>query len=81
MEPSRLPTPSPIARGGLPTTNEIVEAKGRASQDIKDVLRDKNARVGISFSGCGFLGVYHFGVIDCFRKNARVGLFKFSCTH
>jgi len=48
-----------------------VEAKDRTSRDIKDVLKDQNARVGISFSGCGFLGVYHFGVIECFRKNAR----------
>jgi len=72
MEPSGLPTPSRVSSGTLPTTlNAIVEAKDRASRDIRDVLKDKNARVGISFSGCGFLGVYHFGVIDCFRKNAK----------
>lgn len=26
----------------------------------------------LSFSGCGFLGTYHFGVMICFQKNAKV---------
>lgn len=28
-----------------------------------------SAEVALSFSGCGFLGTYHFGVISCFIRN------------
>jgi len=29
------------------------------------------ARFALSFSGCGFLGCYHFGVVNCFQKNGK----------
>lgn len=37
-----------------------------------DSLSLSNRYIGISLSGCGFLGSYHFGVSICFKKNAKV---------
>lgn len=34
-----------------------------------DISR-KNAKMNLSFAGCGFLGIYHVGVACCFRKYA-----------
>nr|CAH7734812.1 unnamed protein product [Callosobruchus chinensis] len=31
---------------------------------------DCEPRINISFAGCGFLGIYHVGVVCCFRKYA-----------
>lgn len=36
------------------------------------------ARFALSFSGCGFLGCYHFGVVNCFHKNGKVSLYNYS---
>lgn len=27
--------------------------------------------LALSFSGCGFLGIYHFGSVNCLRKHGR----------
>lgn len=35
----------------------------------------------LSLSGCGFLGCYHFGVLNCFHKNAKVCRFHISFSH
>lgn len=29
-------------------------------------------QIGLSLSGCGFLGTYHFGVMICFQKHSKV---------
>ncbi|VDK45569.1 unnamed protein product [Anisakis simplex] len=29
------------------------------------------AELALSFSGCGFLGTYHFGVLSCFNRNGK----------
>lgn len=39
------------------------------------LLAVDSAEVALSFSGCGFLGTYHFGVISCFIRNGSVGFF------
>jgi len=39
--------------------------------DLEEEKEDMNSvsRIALSLSGCGFLGVYHFGSIVCFRKH------------
>ena len=32
-------------------------------------MSSMNSKIQLSFSGCGFLGIYHLGVVDCLRKN------------
>lgn len=27
-------------------------------------------KTALSFSGCGFLGIYHFGSVNCYKKHA-----------
>lgn len=36
-----------------------------------------NSPLGLSMSGCGFLGSYHFGAVICIKKNSSVSLFHF----
>lgn len=35
--------------------------------------------LNIAFSGCGFLGIYHLGVVSCFKDNAPAFLERVKC--
>jgi len=41
-----------------------------ASKLSKTKLRKKLTKMDISFAGCGFLGIYHVGVISCLSEHA-----------
>lgn len=36
--------------------------------DLKRILRILLQTMNVSFAGCGFLGIYHVGVVACFQK-------------
>lgn len=33
------------------------------------------SELALSFSGCGFLGTYHFGVLSCLSRKGKVSIF------
>lgn len=35
--------------------------------------------LNVTFSGCGFLGIYHLGVVSCFKDNAPAFLERVKC--
>ncbi|XP_076810512.1 uncharacterized protein LOC143453208 [Clavelina lepadiformis] len=53
--------------GVLPETNEQEKQYGRCNSSTIYVGGKPNS---ISFSGCGFLGVYHIGVASCLKMHA-----------
>jgi len=51
------------------------QKKSETVEDIKRALdarrRGEDAVLGLSFSGAGFLGAYHFGAVNCLQRNAK----------
>ena len=64
-----LETDSGAKVSGVSSASESPESESMKSVDTIP------SRFALSFSGCGFLGCYHFGVVNCFNKNAKVSLY------
>uniref|UniRef100_A0A7E4UR30 PNPLA domain-containing protein n=1 Tax=Panagrellus redivivus TaxID=6233 RepID=A0A7E4UR30_PANRE len=58
----------PGASPNVPITTEKPKGQEHVAIDIPNASNDELA---LSLSGCGFLGSYHFGVMICFRNNAK----------
>lgn len=65
-------TPECAANNLLRPVSDVVP---RSPADEGDGLRTLPKQLAISYSGCGFLGTYHFGVMICFQRNAQVSQF------
>jgi len=63
--------PGPISCHGDPFCECLYQDEKEEEMNSKSV-----ARFALSLSGCGFLGVYHFGAIHCFQKHGRKFLEK-----
>uniref|UniRef100_A0A1I7ZCU5 PNPLA domain-containing protein n=1 Tax=Steinernema glaseri TaxID=37863 RepID=A0A1I7ZCU5_9BILA len=61
------PPPSPVVEASTPPTTPVDVASGERSH----APIPRTGPVALSFSGCGFLGTYHFGVVICFQKHAK----------
>ncbi|KAF8383452.1 hypothetical protein PRIPAC_72594, partial [Pristionchus pacificus] len=53
-----------------PTTPEL-EQKMDCRPPICLIPLKQHSDLGLSLSGCGFLSVYHFGVVKCFQRNGK----------
>ncbi|KAI1707986.1 patatin-like phospholipase domain-containing protein [Ditylenchus destructor] len=61
-------------QNNVPTTKRSTAQKEvtTPTSAITALSRDASKDfIGLSFSGCGFLGSYHFGVMLCFQKHAK----------
>ncbi|VDD93319.1 unnamed protein product [Enterobius vermicularis] len=52
----------------LPVKFAVIQFLCHLSATVVSVSAD-NSKLALSFSGCGFLGTYHFGVLTCLSKN------------
>ncbi|KAK0403789.1 hypothetical protein QR680_017122 [Steinernema hermaphroditum] len=69
--------PSPPETSTTPPTTSNGGAKSPAPRakattgDCPHAPIPRSGPIALSFSGCGFLGTYHFGVVMCFQKHAK----------
>ncbi|KAE9553283.1 hypothetical protein FO519_003496 [Halicephalobus sp. NKZ332] len=54
----------------------VVSDRDQNPENSTTPLNDLRSPFALSFSGCGFLGCYHFGVVNCFNKNGKSLMLK-----
>jgi len=72
--PGEAKPSAPVVVTQIPLDHE--QKKSETVENIKRALdakrRGEDVKIGLSFSGAGFLGAYHFGAVNCLQRNAKV---------
>uniref|UniRef100_A0A914BZZ3 PNPLA domain-containing protein n=1 Tax=Acrobeloides nanus TaxID=290746 RepID=A0A914BZZ3_9BILA len=55
------------------------DSSSTSSSDSESEEKPNPEKIGLSFSACGFLGSYHFGVMLSFQKNGKKLLSRVTC--